>query len=187
MKIIPFFIPCLLLVACSSPRVVEHVVPIQESTVAGTSLDLENTENVRYSEQLKAYPIGRYVDPNHPDVMHEAHTLYRAEQSSRWNLHPNAPTAVPLGPAMAVTEPSKQTVTITTAELEEIRRQTQQMQATFEQNERLAKELEKMRKQYGDRLNSNVLTPTPSPISPTDTAEPNIDTHAVPLAGEAEK
>jgi len=45
-------------------------------------------ESVRYAENLKAYPLGRYIDPNDPDVMHEAHTIYRLETTAKWNLHP---------------------------------------------------------------------------------------------------
>jgi hypothetical protein len=37
---------------------------------------------------VRAYHIGRYVDPNHPETMCEQHPVYRLEVSSRWNLHP---------------------------------------------------------------------------------------------------
>lgn len=181
MKTLLHLIPCLLLTACGSERVVERTVPVQESAVAGTTLDLKDTENIRYSEQLKAYPVGRYADPNNPNVMHEAHTLYRTEQSPQWNLNPNVPTAVPMGPAIAVTEPSRETVTITTAELEEMRRQAQQMQATFEQNERLARELERMRADYA--LKEGLLS---TPTAGTS-AEPVIETTSPPLSGTPSK
>src|SRR5437867_4125706 len=35
--------------------------------------------------------MGRYVDPSNPLMMHENHTLYRVEVTSRWNLHPGPP------------------------------------------------------------------------------------------------
>jgi hypothetical protein len=69
--------------------------------VSGTDLDQTNVERVRAGETLKAYPIGRYVDPNDPDVMHESHVVYRKETGASWNLAPNAPTVVPLGPVLA--------------------------------------------------------------------------------------
>lgn len=178
-------VPCLLLTACGTAPVTERIVPVQESAVAGTALDLKDTENIRYSEQLKAYPVGRYADPNNPSVMHEAHTLYRSEQSPRWNLNPNVPTAVPMGPAIAVTEPSKETVTITTAELEEIRHQAQQMQATFEQNERLAKELQQMRDEYNWKLNS-IPVPT-STGNLSNGGVPTIETNGSPISGTVAK
>ena len=52
---------------------------------------------------MKAYPTGRYEDPNDPSVMHEAHVLYRAEQPPSWNLNPTVDTAVSLGPTVTVT------------------------------------------------------------------------------------
>jgi hypothetical protein len=76
--------------------------------VTGTDLDQANVEKVRASETLKSYPVGRYVDPKDPDVMHEAHVVYRKEAGAAWNLNPNAPTVVPLGPVLAVADPAKQ-------------------------------------------------------------------------------
>ena len=54
---------------------------------------VEPAESVRYAEIIRAYHIGRYVDPNHPDVMHEQHPLFRVEANSRWNLKPGDPCA----------------------------------------------------------------------------------------------
>lgn len=42
--------------------------------------------SVRTSERIKAYPVGRYVDPTHRQVMHEGHTIYRIEKPAGWNL-----------------------------------------------------------------------------------------------------
>lgn len=56
-------------------------------------------EAVRYGEVIRAYHIGRYVDPNHPEMMEEEHPVYRVEVSARWNLHPGpANAANPLNP-----------------------------------------------------------------------------------------
>ena len=49
---------------------------------------VEPVEAVRYGEVVRAYHLGRYVDPNHPETMHEQHPVYRIEVSARWNLHP---------------------------------------------------------------------------------------------------
>lgn len=43
------------------------------------------------------YAVGRYVDPHDPDVIHEAHTLYRREKPSRPNLEPPASLVFPSG------------------------------------------------------------------------------------------
>jgi Ni/Co efflux regulator RcnB len=62
---------------------------------------VEPAESVRHTETVRAYHIGRYVDPNHPDVMHDQHPIFRVEARSRWNLKPGnlcAPGAVLLNP-----------------------------------------------------------------------------------------
>jgi len=48
----------------------------------------DKARSIRYPETSRAYYIGRYIDPNSPFVMHETHTLYRVEETPRWNLHP---------------------------------------------------------------------------------------------------
>jgi hypothetical protein len=56
-------------------------------------------EAVRYGEVVRAYHVGRYVDPNHSETMEEGHHVYRVEVSARWNLHPGpANPANPLNP-----------------------------------------------------------------------------------------
>lgn len=128
-------------------------VPVVEAPitpVTTTELDPQNTEKVRVSETLKAYPLGRYVDPNDPNVLHEAHTIYRREAGTAWNLNPNAPTVVPLGPVLAVADPAK-TPNPLPAELEQkMAEQNQLMSALIEQNEALASELAKLNKEIAD-------------------------------------
>jgi hypothetical protein len=36
---------------------------------------VESIEAVRYSEVVRAYHVGRFVDPKHPETMHERHTV----------------------------------------------------------------------------------------------------------------
>ena len=86
----------LLLAACAtkSPRVVD----MSSRAVPATTLPNEGVESVRYAENLKAYPLGRYVDPNNSRIMHEGHSIYRVETTTKWNLHPNEPVFMPLGP-----------------------------------------------------------------------------------------
>jgi hypothetical protein len=83
----PVILLCLFtLSACETQR--QSVVHMTAASVPGTTLSPEGMESVRYAENLKAYPLGRYIDPNDPDVMHEAHTIYRLETTAKWNLHP---------------------------------------------------------------------------------------------------
>lgn len=124
--------------------------PVAIAPVAGTELDQTNAEHVRAGETLKSYPVGRYVDPTDPDVMHEAHVVYRKEAGASWNLNPNAPTVVPLGPVLAVAEPAK-TPNPLPAELEQkIGEQNQLMASLIEQNEALSAELTKLNKEMAE-------------------------------------
>lgn len=73
-------IPLVLVAACASrPPLVVRPLP---------QLAVEPVESVRYGEVVRTYHVGRYVDPNHPETMHEQHPVYRVEVSARWNLHP---------------------------------------------------------------------------------------------------
>jgi len=130
--------------------------------VSGTDLDQHNVEKVRTGETLKAYPIGRFVDPNDPNVMHESHVVYRKESGANWNLSPNAPTVIPLGPVLAVADPAVQPNPLP-AELEQkVAEQNQLMASLIEQNEALVTELGKLNKDIADlrRKASNGTTTT---------------------------
>lgn len=73
-------IPLVFVASCASrPQLVVRPAP---------PAAVEPVEAVRYSEVVRAYYIGRFVDPNHPETMHEQHPVYRIESSARWNLHP---------------------------------------------------------------------------------------------------
>ena len=73
-------IPLVLVASCASrPQIVLR--PTLPPAV-------EPIEAVRYSEVVRAYHVGRFVDPNHPEAMHEQHPIYRIEVSAHWNLHP---------------------------------------------------------------------------------------------------
>lgn len=120
------------------------VIAPEVAPVSGTDLDQSNAENVRVGESLKSYPVGRYVDPNDSNVMHEAHVVYRKEAGSSWNLNPNAPTAVPLGPVVAVADPAK-TPDPLPAELEQkMAEQNQLVASLIEQNDALVQQLGKL-------------------------------------------
>ena len=84
-------LPLLFLTACSTtPRLVLRPEPPPQPA---------NLSAVRYPEVVRAYHIGRYVDPNDDQVMHEQHVVYRVEENTRWNFHPG-PTS---GPAFSST------------------------------------------------------------------------------------
>jgi|SRR5579883_1219005 hypothetical protein len=81
-------IPLVFVASCASrPQLVVRPTP---------PAAVEPVEAVRYSEVVRAYYIGRFVDPNHPDTMNEQHPVYRIESSARWNLHPGSAQTVNL-------------------------------------------------------------------------------------------
>lgn len=81
MKPLPLFLT-LFAVSCASKT--PPVVKAEPSP--GRSLSRAESGNVRFPEKIKAYPLGRYADPNSRGVMHEAHTIYRVETTPKWNL-----------------------------------------------------------------------------------------------------
>ncbi|MGH8017557.1 MAG: hypothetical protein ACREIA_04595 [Opitutaceae bacterium] len=130
-----------------TPPPMPPLSPPTAAPVAGSDLDQANMETVRISEALKSYPVGRYVDPADPSVMHEAHVVYRKEAGASWNLNPNAPTVVPLGPVLAVADPARSPNPLP-AELEQkMAEQNQLVASLIEQNEALARELTKLGKE----------------------------------------
>jgi hypothetical protein len=81
-------IPLVFVASCASrPQLVVRPAP---------PTAFQPVEAVRYSEVVRAYYIGRFVDPNHPDTMNEQHPVYRIESSARWNLHPGSASAANL-------------------------------------------------------------------------------------------
>lgn len=63
--------------------------------VAAQTVPADDQAKIRSLPVMRAYAVGRYVDPNRRTVMHEQHTVYREEQSPRWNLIPQ-PDADPV-------------------------------------------------------------------------------------------
>ncbi len=63
--------------------------------VAAQTIPADDQNKIRSSSVMRAYAIGRYIDPKSRTVMHEQHTVYREEQSPRWNLIPQ-PNADPV-------------------------------------------------------------------------------------------
>jgi hypothetical protein len=154
-----YLFPALLLAGCASSRpttVDTGPGPLPQKHAAS------EPASVRTPDMVKAYPVGRYEDPNDPDVMHEGHTIYRAETSSQWDTDPNEPTCLPLGPGEMATANPAQEHTALTAELEQrLKQEDQLLHTTYEQNERLAEEIKALQAQQ-----QHVLLPVP-PAEPT--------------------
>ena len=87
-------LPLLLLASCASRRTTELPFKPLPSPL------FEPAESVRFAEIVRAYHVGRYVDPNHSDVMHEQHPVYRIEAFTRWNLKPGSLVSAGAGRAI---------------------------------------------------------------------------------------
>ncbi|MEO8353341.1 MAG: hypothetical protein ABI680_16555 [Chthoniobacteraceae bacterium] len=109
-----------MLVACatqpSRPRMAMREVP-------GTVLPSDRIESVRYAENIKSYPVGRYVDPGNSRIMHQEHTIYRVETTPKWNLHPNGPASIPLGPITGIRDSATRTSPVANELVAELNRQ----------------------------------------------------------------
>jgi hypothetical protein len=131
-------IPLAILTGCSSPRVVQ--MPPQPSTV----LSPEQAESVRYAESVKAYPIGRYVDPNNDFVMHEAHTIYRVETTAKWNLHPRESADALLGTPVALIDSAKYNAPVNAAVIAEVNKQKAATAALLNESTKLNQTLSQL-------------------------------------------
>ena len=100
-----------LFAGCTTRKEVRSARPVE---VPGTMV--ADLPEIRTPETVKAYPVGRYTDPNFPNEMHERHTLYRREQAADWNNRPSRPQTLPLGPVAAVSDPSPSYYATTNAE-----------------------------------------------------------------------
>ncbi len=96
-------------------------------------------EAVRYSEVVRPYHIGRYVDPNHPDVMHEQHPLYRVENYARWNLKPGARTTSQVANANALVESAFSPAPLNDAIVAELQRQKEVTERVLREASRLGR------------------------------------------------
>ena len=92
-----------LLAGCATK---EEIRSVHHLEVPGRAIAADDAQQVRTPETVKAYPMGRYTDPNFPDQMHERHTLYRREQAPDWNYRPSRPYSLNLGPVAATSKPS---------------------------------------------------------------------------------
>jgi hypothetical protein len=126
-------LPLLLLPACASKKVVVQM----PHSVPGTIIPAEDTESIRYAENLKAYTVGRYVEPNDSLVMHERHTVYRVETTPKWNLHPNPAVSIPMGPATGIVDAARREPPVNAEVIAEVNRQKAMTQAVIAQDQRM--------------------------------------------------
>jgi hypothetical protein len=101
------FLSCIILLSLlAGCAIKKETRSARSANVPGTAIGADDVPKVRRPEIVKAYPVGRYIDPNFPDQMHERHTVYRREHAAEWNYRPSKPYALLLGPVIAESNPS---------------------------------------------------------------------------------
>lgn len=170
---------------CSGCGTLNKLAPKKKRPVAEKTASSSRRRhgNVRTDELVKAYPVGRYSDPDDPDVMHERHTIYRVERSSDWAYLPDAPSALPMGPTVADSAPSASYYAKADAELMN-GQQRAQVDALREENRALQKRIDALKQDQSrnqqlqaeiDRLKKERAS-LPSPVSsPTPSTSPEPD------------
>ena len=126
-----------------------------EPAVAATVMDPANQENVRTSPVVQTLAVGPSVDPADPNVRHDAHNVERVVENDSWNLHPNVPTAVDMGPVVAVTDPNTQNTPLQPELVQKIEEENKLLQVTTEQNDAMAKQIAVLQEQVKEKQASS--------------------------------
>jgi len=66
---------------------------------------LPDSSAVQTPAGIKVFSLGRYEDPADPDLLHEAHLVYRRETAARWNLQPGPAGQVLIGNRVVPADP----------------------------------------------------------------------------------
>ena len=139
MKVSPLILFSLILSSCATRH-----VPLARTTphaVPGTTLPSEGIESVRYAENIKAYPLARYVDPNNSRVMHEAHPVYRVETTAKWNLHTNPRVSLSSGPSARVPDSTTASAPLRDELVAELNRQKEATRTVIQGGEAVSQKL----------------------------------------------
>lgn len=137
MKDILLIGPLIILLSSCASKSAKQAIASNPSPV-GRTLSRSEAPHVRQDEIIKAYPIGRYVDPRSRKVMHEAHTVYRIEQSSRWNLSRSAASPRTSLPSSQIPAPSRDELMV------ELNRQRQATQSVMQSGEAVSSKLKEL-------------------------------------------
>ena len=145
--------------ACASQKVTE--VPSAAPVVADTVLDPTNQENVRNSSVVQTLSVGPTQDPTNPNIREDAHNIERVVEPESWNLHPNVPTAINMGPIVAINDPNRQAEPMTPELVQKIQQENQLLKVTAEQNDAMAVKIAQLQdllktKQMTDQENADL-------------------------------
>jgi hypothetical protein len=139
MKVSSLIFLSLILTSCATRHV--PLVKTTPHAVPGTTLSSEGIESVRYAENIKAYPLARYIDPNNSRVMHEAHPVYRVETTAKWNLHTNPRVSVAAGPSARVPDTASAPAPLRDELMAELNRQKEATRTVIQGGEAISQKL----------------------------------------------
>jgi hypothetical protein len=126
MRLVAFFLACLLLAGCQSKLMTYLAVLGPKGTVdehrskestadklasfrdgePAVAQESSGSNSVRQGETIKAYGVNRYVDANDSRMMHERHAVYRLEQQPAWvTRSPKSQNEILLGPVVGLKKP----------------------------------------------------------------------------------
>jgi len=168
-RTIPAACLCLLLASCGSSSVElpddalpfpeeeqeTAYIPTYSKNVAGgwpkgRASDPHDISRVRLGEQVHSYHLGRL--PSHDRrEMHEAHTVYRLEQESRWDTRLPATPMESRGVVLGIVEPSRKVVpddTVISQEREALLNKSAAMRKSMADLDVLRAELLKKKREF---------------------------------------
>lgn len=131
-----FLFLSLILVGCASKP-----TPVIKVVYRDTPTPRIGGDGVRVAETLKAYPVGRYIDPHNRRMMHEGHTVYRVETTPRWNLQPPRKNADSSGSATKTPSRSGASLAMTDELVMEVNQQRRATQAVIESGKAVSEKL----------------------------------------------
>jgi hypothetical protein len=150
------FLSCIILLSLLAGCAIKKETRSARSvSVPRTAIEADDDWKVPTQEIVKAYPVGRYIDPNFPHQMHERHTVYRRENAPEWNYRPSKPYALPLGPVVAESNPSSSYYSKTNSEQINAQ-QKAYAEALLEQNVALKRRIDEL--QQKDSTIQNLQT-----------------------------
>lgn len=143
-----FSLSVLALAGCVSSK--PDVTYMNPAPVAGNTMASNSIESVRTQDVVKAYPNGRYVDPNDGNTMYGQGVAYQVQQNGSWNLNNNDPVHVPLGPVTEYTTPAGNANTTSPELAQKLREEDSVVKVVTSENDRLMQELDKLRLALAD-------------------------------------
>jgi hypothetical protein len=146
--ILALSLSALALAGCASSK--PDVTYMNPTPVAGNTVASNSIESVRTQDVIKAYPNGRYVDPNDGNVMYGQGVAYQVQQNGSWNLNNNDPVHVPLGPVTEYTTPAGNPNATSPELAQRLREEDSVVKVVTSENDRLMQELDKLRLALAD-------------------------------------